>query len=54
MPTYEYFCPTCNQAVTLQMPMSQHDRGEAACPQCGGHELRPQVGTFFAKTSRKS
>jgi putative FmdB family regulatory protein len=54
MPTYEYFCATCNREVTVHMPMSQHDRGEVACPQCGGRELRPLVGTFFAKTSRKS
>jgi putative FmdB family regulatory protein len=54
MPTYEYFCATCNGEVTVHMPMSQHERGEAACPKCGNRELRPLVGTFFAKTSRKS
>ena len=25
-----------------------------ACPQCGGTALRPQVGTVFTQTSRKS
>jgi len=35
------------------MTISQHDRVRA-CPQCGGRDLRPLVGSFFAQTSRKS
>jgi putative FmdB family regulatory protein len=54
MPQYEYFCEGCNREVTLAMSMSEHDKGGAACPQCGGRGLRPLVGTFFSKTSRKS
>ena len=54
MPQYEYFCDGCNKEVTLAMSMSERDKGSAACPQCGGRNLRPLVGTFFSKTSRKS
>ena len=54
MPQYEYFCDKCNKEVTLSMSMSEHGKGDAACPACGGRSLRPLVGTFFSKTSRKS
>ncbi len=54
MPLYEYFCEKCKREVTVPMSMSQHDRGEAACPHCNGRDLRPLVGSFFSKTSRKS
>lgn len=54
MPLYEYFCESCQREVTVSMSMSDHDRGGTACPQCGGRALRPLVGTFFSKTSRKS
>jgi putative FmdB family regulatory protein len=54
MPLYEFHCERCRKDVTLTQTISQHDRGEAACPECGGRELRPLVGTFFAQTSRKS
>jgi putative FmdB family regulatory protein len=54
MPQYEYFCDGCKKEITLSMSMSQHDKGDAACPECGGRSLRPLVGTFFSKTSRKS
>ena len=54
MPLYEYFCDKCKKEVSLTMSISQREKGEAKCPQCGGRELRPLVGTFFSKTSRKS
>jgi len=54
MPLYEFFCDTCRKEVSLTLSISEREKGDAACPQCGGRELRPLVGTFFAKTSRKS
>ena len=53
MPLYEFYCEKCRKEVTLTQTMSEHARG-AACPECGSRELRPLVGTFFSKTSRKS
>ena len=54
MPLYEYFCDRCQKEVTLSMSMSEHQKGGAACPHCGSRGLRPLVGSFFSKTSRKS
>jgi putative FmdB family regulatory protein len=54
MPVYEYLCEGCKKEVSLTMSISQHDKGGAACPECGRRSLRPLMGTFFAKTSRKS
>jgi putative FmdB family regulatory protein len=54
MPLYEFYCEKCQREVTVPMTMSEHERGGAACPQCGSRELRPLVGSFFSKTSRKS
>ena len=54
MPLYEYYCDKCKREVTLTMTMSEHDKGGAACPDCGNRGLRPLVGTFFTQTSRKS
>ena len=54
MPLYEYFCEGCQREVTIPMTMSEHARGTPPCPQCGGTSMRPLVGAFFSKTSRKS
>jgi putative FmdB family regulatory protein len=54
MPLYEYHCDTCQRDVTIPMTISQHDKGGVVCPQCGGAALRPQIGTIFTQTSRKS
>ena len=54
MPLYEYYCDKCKREVTLTMTMSQHDKGGAACPDCGSRGLRPLIGTVFTQTSRKS
>ena len=54
MPLYEYICDNCKGSVTIPMTMSEHDKGTATCPRCGSSTLRPQVGTVFVQTSRKS
>jgi putative FmdB family regulatory protein len=54
MPVYEYFCDKCQREVTVTMAMSEREKGGVACPACGSRELRPLVGSFFSKTSRKS
>jgi putative FmdB family regulatory protein len=53
MPLYEYFCDKCQKEVAVTQSMSEHAKG-AACPECGSRSMRPLVGTFFSKTSRKS
>ncbi|PYN50775.1 MAG: zinc ribbon domain-containing protein [Candidatus Rokuibacteriota bacterium] len=54
MPLYEFFCDKCQKEVLLTLSMSEREKGEAKCPQCGSRDMRPQVGTCFPKTSRKS
>ena len=54
MPLYEYHCESCDKDVTIPMSISQHDKGGATCPLCRGHQVKPLLGTFFSKTSRKS
>jgi putative FmdB family regulatory protein len=53
MPRYEYFCESCRKEVAVTQSMSEHAQG-ATCPDCGGRQMRPLVGSFFSKTSRKS
>ena len=54
MPLYEYYCEKCQHEVTVPMSISEHDKGTAACPQCGSREMRQLVSTVFAQTARKS
>ena len=53
MPLYEYYCEACRKEVAVTQTISEHANG-AACPECGSRAMRPLVGTFFSKTSRKS
>jgi len=53
MPLYEYFCEGCHKEVAVTQSMSEH-AGGAVCPECGSRNMRPLVGPFFSKTSRKS
>lgn len=54
MPLYEYRCEKCEKDVTVTMSISEHDKAKAACPHCGGTQMRPLVSTIFTQTSRKS
>ena len=54
MPHYEYYCNKCQREVALTLSISEHERRQAACPQCGGQDLRPLVSSFFSQTARKS
>ena len=54
MPLYEFYCDRCKKEVSLTLSMSEKEKGEAKCPQCGSPDMRPLVAAFFSKTSRKS
>ncbi|MBI4269768.1 MAG: zinc ribbon domain-containing protein [Candidatus Rokubacteria bacterium] len=54
MPLYEFYCEKCRKEVSMTLTISEREKGKVACPACGSRELRALVGTFFAKTSRKS
>jgi len=54
MPLYEFYCDKCQKEVSMTLSISEREKGAAKCPECGSRDLRPLVGTFFSKTSRKS
>ena len=54
MPVYEHACDKCKRTVTVRMSISEHEKGRAACPQCGGRTLRPLISSFLTQTSCKS
>lgn len=53
MPTYEYRCEKCRNQFSMNMHMTEHDRGAVTCPSCSGPVVQ-QYSSFFAKTSKKS
>ena len=53
MPLYEFYCDRCQKEVALTQTMSEHAQG-ATCPGCGNRDMRPLVGMFFSRTSKKS
>jgi putative FmdB family regulatory protein len=54
MPHYEFYCERCKKDVTLILTLGERERGDYACPGCGGKKLEPRMGTFFSQTSRKA
>jgi putative FmdB family regulatory protein len=54
MPVYEYVCPKCGEKTAEVLTMKEHEGKKVQCPKCHGTEMQRVIGTFFAKTSRKS
>lgn len=54
MPVYEYRCLDCGKEFSVALSISEHDKGEAKCPACGGTNLKQRFSTFVAQTSRKA
>ena len=54
MPLYEFYCGKWKKEVSMPVSSREREKGEASCPKCGSRELRPLVGTFYSKTSKKS
>jgi putative FmdB family regulatory protein len=54
MPTYEFLCPACQVQFSVTMTIREREAAKPACPRCGSTELEPQLGSFFARTSKKS
>ena len=54
MPTYEYQCKKCGEKFDKTSHVKEHDTSKYECPKCGSKEVVQILGSFFAKTSRKS
>jgi putative FmdB family regulatory protein len=54
MPTYEYRCDNCAKTFSIQLSMSEHEKGNITCPECKEGRIVQQYSTFYAKTRKKS
>jgi putative FmdB family regulatory protein len=54
MPTYVFECVKCGEQFEKVMTVAQRDKARPVCPSCKGKKVKPVLGGFFAKTSRKS
>ncbi len=45
MPVYEYHCDNCRREVEVTQSISEHGKGNVACPKCGNTALRPLVSS---------
>ncbi len=54
MPTYEYQCKKCGKKFDRVEHVTEHDASEPVCPECGSKHVIQVLGSFFAKTARKS
>jgi putative FmdB family regulatory protein len=54
MPTYVYQCEKCGEEFTLIISLKEYETGKVNCPKCSSHEVKQQLTSFTAKTSRKS
>lgn len=54
MPTYEYQCKDCAETFEKIEHVEEHDMTHPTCPKCGSEKVEQVLGTFFAKTARKS
>ncbi len=54
MPTYEFACKKCGKEFTLILSMKERETAKITCSACGSEDVSQILGTFTAKTSRKS
>jgi len=54
MPVYEFLCRKCGAEFSLTMTMKERETASIKCDKCSGTDVEPLLGSFFAKTSKKS
>jgi putative FmdB family regulatory protein len=54
MPTYEYFCLTCNKTFSQVLTLAEFDKQKVVCPECHGTNVEQRPASFYAVTSKKS
>lgn len=54
MPLYGYQCRECGHEFERRETLRKHERSRPACPECKSRKVERVLGSFFAKTARKS
>jgi putative FmdB family regulatory protein len=54
MSQYVFLCLDCNKEFTQALHMSDREKSQVVCPQCGSKRVEQLVSAFSAVTSRKS
>jgi putative FmdB family regulatory protein len=54
MPTYDYRCEKCGKRYAVVQRISEHGGRAPACPKCRSRRVRQELGSFYAKTAKKS
>lgn len=54
MPSYEYKCQKCGKRFSVVHRISEHTGRSPACPKCKSRNTQQLMGTFYAKTVKKS
>ena len=54
MSQYLFHCQDCNKEFTLNLHISEAEKGGVACPHCGGKNVGQLVTAFSAVTAKKS
>jgi ssDNA-binding Zn-finger/Zn-ribbon topoisomerase 1 len=54
MPTCEPLYVKCNKSFSLILAISEYEKKDVRCPECGGSDVRQQTTSFQTETSRES
>jgi putative FmdB family regulatory protein len=54
MPTYDYYCRTCDRTFEVHLSLREHDAHQVQCPQCHSTQVQQTVTHFGTVTSKKS
>lgn len=54
MPTYKYFCESCQKEFETVLTIHEHDEAKIVCPKCGSEKVHQMAAAFVAVTSKKS
>lgn len=52
--TYEYQCASCQEVFSVQMSLTEREKGEVTCPRCRSRDVDQRMTPFFTRTTRKA
>jgi putative FmdB family regulatory protein len=53
MPMYDYLCNACGETFTRLVSIRDNAAGKVNCPKCNSADVKQQMTSFVAKTTRK-